>query len=144
MNKFWINQGASNNDFWEHEFSKHATCFSTFDTPCYGPAYVEHSEIPEFYETAILYYQRLPTYGWLSQAGIRPSNSTTVSLSDLQDALTKAYGALPYIGCSGPKYNTTEAGMGKGDTGYTVLSEVWYNFHVSLFSVRLCVFWRTC
>lgn len=30
MNKYWINQGAPNSDFWGHEFSKHATCFSTF------------------------------------------------------------------------------------------------------------------
>jgi len=31
MNTFWINQGGSNAAFWQHEFSKHATCFSTFD-----------------------------------------------------------------------------------------------------------------
>lgn len=30
MNTYWINQGASNADFWAHEFSKHATCYSTF------------------------------------------------------------------------------------------------------------------
>lgn len=30
MNTYWINQGAPNSDFWGHEFSKHATCYSTF------------------------------------------------------------------------------------------------------------------
>jgi len=29
--RYWINQGASNSEFWAHEFSKHATCFSTFE-----------------------------------------------------------------------------------------------------------------
>lgn len=33
MNKYWVNQGASNEGFWAHEFSKHATCYSTFDVP---------------------------------------------------------------------------------------------------------------
>ncbi|KAG9245339.1 ribonuclease T2 [Calycina marina] len=131
MNKYWINQGAPNDDFWGHEFSKHATCFSTFDVPCYGPSYVQHSEIVEFYETAIMYYKRLPTWEWLSTADIHPSNDTSVSysLSDFQTALVDGYGALPYVGCTGPKYNTTEAGKGSLDTGLTVLSEVWYNFH---------------
>ncbi|KIW03663.1 uncharacterized protein PV09_04985 [Verruconis gallopava] len=129
MNKYWINQGAPNTDFWAHEFSKHATCYSTFDVPCYGPEYVEHQEVPEFFETAIKYYQRLPTWNWLDAAGIKPSNSTKVSLSDLQNALVKGYGALPYIGCSGPKYNETAAGKGSTDNGRTQLSEVWYYFH---------------
>jgi ribonuclease T2 len=132
MNKYWINQGAPNDDFWGHEFSKHATCFSTFDVPCYGPAYYAHEEIVDFYQTAIMYYSRLPTFGWLNQAGIKPSNATTTSytLSDIQTALVKGYGKLPYVGCTGPRYNTTDAGKGSSDNGYTVLDEVWYNFWV--------------
>ena len=75
------------------------------------------------------YYQNLPTYGWLSAGSIRPSNSTKYSLTDLQGALTKGFGALPYIGCSGPRWNTTEQGKGSLDNGYTVLTEVWYYYH---------------
>lgn len=131
MNKYWVNQGASNDEFWAHEFSKHATCYSTFDVPCYGPEYVEHEEVMEFFETAIMYYLRVPTYKWLEEAGIVPSNVTGVSLGDVQGALAKAYGATPYIGCSGPRYNTTEAGQGSNDGGRTVISEVWYYSHVS-------------
>jgi ribonuclease T2 len=133
MNKFWINQGAPNTDFWGHEFSKHATCFSTFDIPCYGPEYVEHEEVVDFFETAILYYRRLPTWGWLAQAGITPSNTTTYSISQFQNTLTSSYGALPYIGCSGPRFNQTAAGANSTDNGRTQISEVWYYFHVSLF-----------
>ncbi|KAH8805865.1 ribonuclease T2 family protein [Xylogone sp. PMI_703] len=130
MNKFWIAQGTSNADFWGHEFSKHGTCYSTFDIPCYGPQYREHEEVVEFFETAVSYYQILPTYGWLSAKDIRPSNATRYSLSDMQAALTQGFGALPYIGCSGPRYNTTEAGKGSLDNGFTVVSEVWYYYHV--------------
>jgi ribonuclease T2 len=130
MNKYWVNQGASNEAFWAHEFSKHATCYSTFDVPCYGPKYVDHQEVIEFYETAIMYYKRNPTYDWLAKAGITPSNSTTYTLSDMQDALTEEYGAIPYIGCSGPRYNTTTAGAGSTDNGRTNIDEVWYYQHV--------------
>lgn len=137
MKKYWINQGAPNYEFWEHEFSKHGTCFSTFDVPCYGPQYVEHQEIVQFFETAILYYRRLPTWGWLDQAGIKPSNTTTYSIGQFQNALTEGYGALPYIGCSGPRYNETAAGAGSTDNGRTQISEAWYYFHVSVTDIHI-------
>ncbi|CZS99491.1 related to ribonucleases [Rhynchosporium graminicola] len=130
MNKFWIAQNQPNADLWGHEFSKHATCFSSFELPCYGPQYQEHSEVVDYFETAVSYYQNLPTYGWLSAASIRPSNSTKYTLGDMQGALTKGFGALPYIGCSGKRFNETAAGNGTLDNGRTVLSEVWYYYHV--------------
>ena len=99
-------------------------------TPCFGPKYVEHYDLIEFFETAIMYYLRFPTWGWLSQAGILPSNTTQVSLSDVSGALTKASGSIPYLGCSGPRYNETAAGRGGNDTGRTVISEVWYYMNV--------------
>lgn len=77
-----------------------------------------------------MYYENLPTYGWLSARDIRPSNTTTYSLADLQHALSKGFGALPYIGCSGPRYNATAAGHGTLDNGFTVISEAWYYHHV--------------
>ena len=91
--------------------------------------YQNHSEVIDFFETAVSYYQNLPTYGWLSAASIRPSNSTSFSLSDIQTALTDGFGALPYVGCSGPRYNATAEGNGTLENGYTVLSEVWYYHH---------------
>jgi ribonuclease T2 len=130
MNKYWIAQNQPNPDFWGHEFSKHATCYSTFDVPCYGPNYREHEEVVDFFDTAIAYFQKLPTYDWLAGKGIKPSNSTRYTLSDIQKTLKKHHGAIPFIGCSGPRYNTTEAGKGTSDKGYTVFSEVWYYYHV--------------
>jgi len=94
--------------------------------------YRPHEDVVDFFDTAILYYRRLPTWGWLAQAGIRPSNTTTYTLSTMQNVLSRAYGATPYIGCSGPRYNTTAAGKGSSDSGGTVISEVWYYLHVSL------------
>ncbi|KAH9908747.1 ribonuclease T2-like protein [Xylariomycetidae sp. FL2044] len=136
ITKYWIGLDQVSPILWAHEFSKHATCFSTFDVECYGPRYVEHEEMVDFFETAVSYYQSLPTWGWLSAAGIRPSNasssSSSYSLSDIQAALRAGFGPgrLPYVGCAGPKYNETEAGRGSADAGYTVLGEVWYYYHV--------------
>jgi ribonuclease T2 len=75
--------------------------------------YQNHPDVVDFFSTAVAYYENLPTYGWLSAANIRPSNTTTFTSGDIQDALTKGFGALRYIGCSGPKYNATTAGMGR-------------------------------
>lgn len=131
MNEYWIAQNQDNAGFWGHEFSKHATCYSTFNVPCYGPQYREHEEVVDFFETAIRYYKRFPTFDWLKEAGITPSNCTTYSYTEIRDPLVKQHGGLPFIGCTGPRYNTTEAGKNSTDHGYTVLSEVWYYEYVS-------------
>jgi len=115
----------------QHEFSKHATCFSTFDVPCYGPKYIEHEEVVDFFETVILYNSRLNTYQWLADNDIVPSNSTTYTLSDFEKALSSEYGATPYVGCSGARYNETAAGKGSLDNGRTQISEMWYYFTVA-------------
>jgi ribonuclease T2 len=109
--------------FWGHEFSKHATCFSTFNTPCYGPKYQEHEEVVDFFETTIKYYKKVPTFKWLKSADIKPSNHTTYSYSKIASVLKKKHGGLPFIGCSGPRYNATEAGKGSTDNGYVNFSE---------------------
>ncbi|KAI1123757.1 ribonuclease T2 family protein [Nemania abortiva] len=130
MNKYWLGQNQPSWVLWAHEFSKHATCFSSFDTECYGPAYADHAEVTDFFETVVSYYQALPTWRWLAEGGVRPSNRTAYSVSQIQRALAHKFGKLPYIGCSGPKFNETAAGKGSLDNGYTVLSEMWYYYHV--------------
>ncbi|KAF1810037.1 ribonuclease T2 [Eremomyces bilateralis CBS 781.70] len=130
MNKFWIAQGTPNWELWAHEFSKHATCFSTFDVACYGPQYRENEDIIDFFESTIRYFKKQPTWEWLARWDITPSNSTTYSFAEIRDALASEYGAVPYVGCSGPKYNDTKAGRGSSDNGGTVFNEVWYFSHV--------------
>ncbi|KAA1468026.1 ribonuclease T2 [Dentipellis sp. KUC8613] len=116
MNKYWINQGAPNADFWGHEFSKHATCTSTFDVACYGPDYKKHQDVVDFANAVIRAFHMFPTWDMLAAAGIKPSNKTTYSLDSIQNALKAQTGAVPYLGC--------------GNNG-TVLQEVWYFNHVS-------------
>lgn len=130
MEEYWIARGQPNWWLWAHQFSKHATCFSTFDLPCYGPKYQEDYDVIEYFEATILYFLRLPTFDWLEAADIVPSNSTTYTLADIEEALTGEYGVVPYVGCAGTRYNETEEGAGSDDSGRTELSEVWYYFHV--------------
>ncbi len=131
MNKFWIAQAQPNTEFWAHEFSKHATCFSTFAPSCFSDKDLkEHEDLLTFFGVAAEYYTRLPTYDWLAVKGIKPSNSTGYTLGDIQKVLAAKHGAVPYIGCSGPKFNETAAGKGSLDNGRTVFTEVWYYYHV--------------
>lgn len=126
MTRYWVAQAQPSADFWAHEFSKHATCYSTFDVPCYGPTYAEHAEVADFFATAAAFYRALPTHAWLAAAGIVPSNTTAYALADVQDVLAAAFGAVPYIACAGERFNETAAGQGSSDSGFTALSEVWY------------------
>ncbi|UNI21776.1 hypothetical protein JDV02_007732 [Purpureocillium takamizusanense] len=131
MNRYWVSQYDPNWVFWAHEFSKHATCYSTFQTECYGPKATPHGDLFDFFETVIRFQRELPTFDWLAAAGVRPSNRTAYTLSRIQGALTRGFdGLVPFLGCSGPRYNETDAGRGSGDAGRTVLGEVWYYYHV--------------
>ncbi|GLB35933.1 putative RNase T2 family protein [Lyophyllum shimeji] len=116
MNKYWINQGAPNADLWAHEFSKHATCTSTFDVRCYGPSYRKHQDVINYYDAAIRAHHHYPTFDILAASGIVPSNKTSYTLDQFERALTSQIGATPYLGCT---------------NNGTVLSEVWYFNHVS-------------
>ncbi|TFY79451.1 hypothetical protein EWM64_g4563 [Hericium alpestre] len=116
MNKYWVSQGSPSASFWAHEFSKHATCTSTFDVACYGPGYKKHQDVVDFYDTVVRAFHMFPTWTMLAASGITPSNKTTYSLSQFQTALKAQSGAIPYLGC--------------GHNG-TVLQEVWYFNHVS-------------
>ncbi|KAK3370533.1 ribonuclease T2 family protein [Podospora didyma] len=131
MSKYWIAQGQENTELWAHEFSKHGTCYSTFAPSCFSAKALEkHTDLLTYYGVAAEYFTRLPTYDWLAAKTIKPSNSTQYTLSVIQSTLAARHGALPFIGCSGPRYNETTAGKGSLDNGKTVLTELWYYYHV--------------
>ena len=90
---------------------------------------MKHQEVVDFFETAIGYFLKFPTFDWLSKHGITPSNTTTYTLADVEGALTAESLAIPYVGCSGARYNETAAGKGSLDNGRTSVSEVWYYMH---------------
>ncbi|KAJ7704234.1 ribonuclease T2-like protein [Mycena olivaceomarginata] len=101
MSKYWINQGAPNKDFWAHEFSKHATCTSTFDVACYGSSYKEHQDVINFFDAVIRAFHQYPTYDLLAASRwYRSLEKTTYSLSQIQNTLKAQTAALPYLGCT--------------------------------------------
>ena len=65
MSKYWINQGAPNSDFWAHEFSKHATCTSTFDLACYAD-YKKNQDVVDFFDAVIRAFKQYPTFDMLA------------------------------------------------------------------------------
>jgi ribonuclease T2 len=66
MEKYWVSQGESNAGFWAHEFSKHATCTSTFDVACYGPGYKKNQDVVDFFLAVVRAFQQYPTYEFLA------------------------------------------------------------------------------
>jgi len=98
MNTYWVSDDSSNESFWEHEFGKHATCISTLDPKCYSN-YQTGEEVPDFFNTVVNLYQTLPTYDWLNDAGITPSNDQTYTLNEIVSTLENNQGGSVYIGC---------------------------------------------
>lgn len=88
-------------------------------------------EVVDFFQTTIKYYQEFPTFDFLADHDIHPSNKTTYTLHDIEAAVEEEIGGKSvYFGCSGPRYNETAAGRNTTDNGRINLSEAWYYFHV--------------
>ncbi|OAA50265.1 Ribonuclease Trv [Metarhizium rileyi] len=112
MQKYWKDYKGDDDTFWEHEWGKHGTCISTLDPKCYD-GYQSKQEAVDFFKKTVDLFKTLPTYKWLSEAGITPSRSKTHSLKEIQSVLSKRHGAKVTLGCKGK-----------------VLNEVWYHFNV--------------
>lgn len=113
MNTYWKNSPSSGSDesLWEHEWEKHGTCISSFDTKCYSN-YKSTQEYVDFANVTVSLFKNLNTYQFLSDAGITPSSSATYTASAINAALKKAHGQDVIIQCSGSN-----------------LDEVWYTFN---------------
>ncbi|KAH8914202.1 ribonuclease T2 [Atractiella rhizophila] len=83
---------------------KHGTCISTLATSCYS-SYTTGDEAVDFFVRTVALFKTLPTYTWLSNAGITPSSSKTYTLSALQAAIKSAFGQQVYFGCDGSTLN---------------------------------------
>lgn len=93
---------------------KHGTCISTLEPNCYTN-YKPTEEVPDFFNRTVNLFKSLPTYQWLSEAGITPSSSATYTSAQIQSALSKNRGGHQvYLGC----------------TSGSTLDEVWYFFNV--------------
>ncbi|KAI5460089.1 ribonuclease T2-like protein [Mariannaea sp. PMI_226] len=112
MNTYWVSNDGDDESFWEHEWGKHGTCISTLNPDCYDE-YQTGEEAADYINRVVSLFKTLPTYQWLSDAGIKPSTSKTYTSNQIQSALEEQHGAPVTIGCNG-KY----------------LDEVWYHFNV--------------
>lgn len=114
MSYSWKDYHGKDSSFWAHEYNKHGTCFSTIKPSCYLSKAPKNQNLYDFFRIAIGLFNRLPTYDWLAEAGIVPTNSKTYSLSEIQSALNDKFGANVFIKCD---YNHA-------------INEIWYYHHV--------------
>lgn len=113
MQTYWKDQNGNDESFWEHEYNKHGTCISTLDPKCYSD-HKPGDEVVDFFTTSVKLFKTLPSYDWLSQAGIVPSTSKTYTLADIQAALSKNHGGHKVIvNCNSKKE----------------LNELWYHYN---------------
>lgn len=113
MNTYWISDTGTNEAFWEHEWGKHGTCISTLEPDCYT-GYTPQEEVVDFFNTVVTLFKTLPSYTWLSNAGIVPSSTTTYTSAAILAALKAPRGVTAVIQCE----NTNQ------------LDEIWYFYDV--------------
>ena len=113
MNTYWISDTGTNEAFWEHEWGKHGTCISTLEPDCYT-GYTPQEEVVDFFNEVVTLFKSLPSYTWLSNAGIVPSSTTTYTSAAILAALKAPRGVSAVIQCE----NTNE------------LDEIWYFYDV--------------
>lgn len=53
MNKYWLPNRGTNENFWEHEWNKHGTCVNTLNPSCYGESYEVGDEVVDFMAKAV-------------------------------------------------------------------------------------------
>ena len=61
MKQFWKDQGGQDESFWEHEWNKHGTCYSTLSPKCYSQ-YTPNEEVVDFFTQTTNLFKTLPTY----------------------------------------------------------------------------------
>ena len=114
MNTYWKDSGGNDESFWEHEWGKHGTCISTLEPSCYTD-YTPQEEVVDFFSKTVSLFKTLPSYTWLSNAGIVPSTSATYTSAAILAALQSPRGVSVAIQCE----NTNE------------LDEIWYFYDVA-------------
>ncbi|KJA28519.1 hypothetical protein HYPSUDRAFT_128901 [Hypholoma sublateritium FD-334 SS-4] len=105
MNQFWVDINGANEQFWEHEWATHGTCMSTLEPSCLPSGSVKGAEAVAFFQTVVKLFQTLPTYTFLSNAGITPSSTKTFTLSQLTSALKAQSGFTPSLDCTSGALN---------------------------------------
>lgn len=84
----------------KHEWASHGTCYSTLKPSCLPRGSPRGTEAVLFFKRVVELFKRLPTYDWLAQGGITPSETRTHTLSDVLRALKRASGVRCMLPCS--------------------------------------------
>lgn len=115
IQKVWKNFNGDDESLWVHEFNKHATCIKTIRPKCYGSLFQNDQNIYDFFKVAVGLYEKYPTFDFLQEKGITPSNEKTYTKQEISDALSSNFdGHEVYFKCN----------------KYQALQEVWYFHHL--------------
>ncbi len=110
MDRVWKNIRGNDDYLWVHEFNKHGTCMNTLKPSCYDQEnYRENQNVVDFYKRSMQLFKTLPTYQWLAQSGIVPSNSKLYTREEIESSLEEHFGHPVFVSCRG-----------------NMLQEVWY------------------
>jgi len=100
METFWVNNRFQTEQFWEHEWMSHGTCYNTLQPSCLPSGSPQGAEAVAYFQRVVGLFQQLPTYQWLASAGITPSYQQTYDIDSVISALKAASGVTPAIECS--------------------------------------------
>ncbi|KAI3404753.1 RNY1 [Candida oxycetoniae] len=113
LNAVWKDINGKDHSLWAHEWNKHGTCINTIKPSCYSN-YQTNQDVYDYYSILYNLFETLPTYKWLVDAGITPSNSKTYTKAQIQNALSSNFGQNVYFKCD----------------SNNAISEVWYFHHI--------------
>ena len=99
MNTYWKDYQGQDQTFWEHEWGKHGTCYSTLKPTCYTD-YTPQEEVADFFQQTVDLFKGLDTYGFLKNASIVPSTTKNYTNAEVTAALRAARGVDATIECS--------------------------------------------
>ncbi|MCJ1281429.1 ribonuclease T2-like, partial [Xylographa opegraphella] len=98
MDTYWKDEGGNDESFWEHEWGKHGTCYSTLEPSCYVD-YTPQEEVVDFFQRTVDLFMELDTYKFLADAGIVPSATRNYTSAEVLAALNKPRGVNASIEC---------------------------------------------
>jgi len=98
METYWKNDDGTDESFWEHEWGKHGTCYSTLEPSCYID-YQPQEEVVDFFATTVGLFKQLPTYNYLAAANIYPSATKNYTYDEVMAALNKPRGVNATLEC---------------------------------------------
>lgn len=101
--KYFKDLNGNSTSFLEHEYNKHGTCYTTMRPSCQPDlpwiSQSDYAVLNYFRQIAHKFAER-PTYTFLAEAGITPSNTQNYTLAQVQQVLKDAHSATPFVGCN--------------------------------------------